>query len=81
MHIAVRPKACPSCQPAYGPLIMLDPRPGRPPAKPAPPIPAPVNRELLNTLDLINSTRVSLMHTAHRGFQCVDGLSMPCRVR
>jgi hypothetical protein len=35
--IAVRPKACPSCQPAYGPLIMLDPRPGRPPAKPAPP--------------------------------------------
>jgi hypothetical protein len=36
VHIAVRPKACPSCQPAYGPLIMLDPRPGRPPAKPAP---------------------------------------------
>jgi hypothetical protein len=35
--IAVRPKACPSCQPAYGPLIMLDPRPGRPPAKPVPP--------------------------------------------
>jgi hypothetical protein len=37
VHIAVRPKACPSCQPAYGPLIMLNPRPGRPPAKPAPP--------------------------------------------
>lgn len=36
--IAVRPKACPSCQPAYGPLVILDPRPGRPPAKPAPPI-------------------------------------------
>jgi hypothetical protein len=37
VRIAVRPKACPSCQPAYGPLIMHDPRPGRPPAKPAPP--------------------------------------------
>lgn len=37
VHIAVRPKACPSCQPAYGPMIMLVPRPGRPPAKPAPP--------------------------------------------
>lgn len=37
MLIAVRPKACPSCQPAYGPLVMLDPRPGRPPAKAAPP--------------------------------------------
>jgi hypothetical protein len=36
-HIAVRSKACPSCQLAYGPLVMLDPRPGRPPAKPAPP--------------------------------------------
>lgn len=34
MHIAVRPKACTSCRPAYGPLITLDPRPGRPPAKP-----------------------------------------------
>lgn len=37
VHIAGRSKACPSCQPAYGPLIMLDPRSGRPPAKPAPP--------------------------------------------
>lgn len=37
VHIAVRLKACPSCQPAYGPLAMLDPRPGRTPAKPAPP--------------------------------------------
>jgi hypothetical protein len=37
VHIAGRSKACPSCQPAYGPLIMLDPKPGRPPAKPAPP--------------------------------------------
>ncbi len=35
--ITGRSKACPSCQPAYGPLIMLGPRPGRPPAKPAPP--------------------------------------------
>lgn len=43
---AVRPKACPSCQPAYGPLIMPDPRPGRPPAKPAPPTFARAGRDL-----------------------------------
>lgn len=35
------PKACPSCQPAYGPLIMLGPRPGRPLAQPAPPTSCP----------------------------------------
>ena len=37
VHIAGRSKACPSCQPAYGPLTMPDPRPGRTPPKPAPP--------------------------------------------
>lgn len=35
--LLTRSKACPSCQPAYDPLIMLDPRPRRPPAKPVPP--------------------------------------------
>lgn len=34
--IAVRPKACPSCRPAYGPLNMPDPNPNRTPAKAAP---------------------------------------------
>lgn len=33
VHIAVRPKACPSCRPAYGPLTMPDPNPNRTPAK------------------------------------------------
>lgn len=37
VQIPGRITACPSCRPAYGPLIMLDPKPGRTPAKPAPP--------------------------------------------
>jgi hypothetical protein len=37
VQIPGRFTACPSCRPAYGPLIMLDPKPGRTPAKAAPP--------------------------------------------
>ena len=37
VQIPGRITACPRCRPAYGPLIMLDPKPGRTPAKPAPP--------------------------------------------
>jgi hypothetical protein len=36
-HIAGRGETCPSSWQAYGPLIMLDPKPGRTPAKPPPP--------------------------------------------
>ncbi|GHG04592.1 hypothetical protein GCM10018777_15170 [Streptomyces albogriseolus] len=33
VQIPGRPKACPSCRPAYGPLTMPDPNPNRTPAK------------------------------------------------
>ncbi|CAM5679474.1 putative protein OS=Streptomyces fumanus OX=67302 GN=GCM10018772_02670 PE=4 SV=1 [Streptomyces fumanus] len=33
VQILGRIKACPSCQPAYGPLTMPDPKPNRTPAK------------------------------------------------
>ncbi len=42
-------QACPSCRPAYGPLLMLDPKPGRTPAKAAEPTLRALNPRVLIT--------------------------------